>query len=372
MAKELYEMLNGSYHDFITKLCGAFAHPTTPNPIKALNTELAIVERLLGANPQTDRIYKRISGGLKPIVDSIYEKDMKIFKRNPDAERIALFECAHLYEIVPRMQPQEMEILWTVLENLAQPLSTIGSTAKYLDSFTDIARCFISKNPDASEKDTRSRLFSQMLTDPTLCAKTAKFFQEGDLASMKGDFANVLKGFGLTAGATKKQTESEVVIEEVKNPEPQVSIHVDNTKTGPAGFAGSEPAPSPEPGSLEAMFAEMEMKDADITSKTAKHRSEKKNPLAAMVEFMEDKQLSPEQIVEMKEIAKKTLGDDAHSEDKIKMQRVFELFGSSNPNPEAIANELRNSCGGSEEDTSMFMNMFSQLKSSNPLFTKSE
>jgi hypothetical protein len=207
-----------------------------------------------------------------------------------------------------------------------------------------------------------------MLTDPTLCSKTASFFKNGDLSSMRGDFAQVLRGYGLTAGATKKQDDEDgPIIEEVKN-EQELKVHVNTTKTGPAGSVGKKPTPVPEPGSMEALFAEMAMKDADISIKTDKRRAEKKNPIAQMVDIMEEKPLTEAQVLEMKEIAEKSLGGDAQSEDRQKMKKLFMMFGSKNPNPEAIAQELRTSCGGSAEDTSMFMDMFSQLKTSvNPI-----
>ncbi len=369
MAVELFTTLNVSYQDFCSKICFAFgSSERTKNPILALNSEVLVVEKLLSENPATDRIFKRIEGGLKAVTDGIYEKDMQIFKKKPGAERVCLFEYTHLYEIVPRMQAAEMAILWSVLENLSQFTATIAGSSKYMASFTDIAHTFMKANPNATEADTRQLLFSQMLTNPEMLAKTASFFKEGDLCSMPTDFAHILRGYGLTAGK-KKPKEEGPTIEEVKDEQPQeeVKVHVNTSKTdGPAGCLGEKPV---EPGSLAALFADMANQNKSISEQTEQHRAEKKNPIASMISMMEKKELTSDQLQEMKEIASKTLGG-GDTPDRQKMARVFEMFGSNNPNPQDIATELGTTCG-SEQETNMFMSMFADLKTSvAPMFAK--
>ena len=176
----MYKMLNLTYMDFIEKLAIAFGKDIEKQPIPALNIEYQVLLKLMDGNTSTDRIFKRIQEGFKDTVDQIYERDVKLFTRRPK-KRVALFECAHLYEVFPRMQKDEHELLWESLQNLAQPLGTLGGSSKYIDQMTDIAQEFLSNNPNANEHNSRDLLFSQMLNNPSIMQKTAQIFEQHDL-----------------------------------------------------------------------------------------------------------------------------------------------------------------------------------------------
>ncbi len=382
MALELYEMLNLSYLDFVEKLAEAFG-TCEKKPIPALVVEFQVVSKLLSQNLQTDRIYKRIHEGFKTIIDAVYEKKASIFKRT--STRIALFEYTHLYEVFPRMQKHEHNFLWECLQSLAQPLCTLSGSSKYIDSMTEIAQEFLRKNPHADEKNSRELLFAQMLTDSSLMDKTAGIFENSDISSMRSDFAEVIRGFGFAADVkhgkksrTAKDVNNEPQIVEVKDGEEDEesvddSKEVDDEADTSVDEAAQEksismhvPSAVAESDlSMEALFADMAIKDAAITKKTAKRRKTKsKNPLKNMLDFMEQKPLDATQLQEMKDIAKKTLSSNAKSEDREKMQKMFAMFGNKDATADTLVEQFRTACGNDDDpEAQQVMEMIAQMKS---------
>jgi len=81
-ASELYGIVNANYHELLTLLTTSFGKAIEKEPIPALDVELAVVDRLMTNDPQTDRIYKRISGGFKRVTTHFMKKTHPFSKEN--------------------------------------------------------------------------------------------------------------------------------------------------------------------------------------------------------------------------------------------------------------------------------------------------
>jgi len=332
---ELYDLFNTTYIDFIKQLSKTFVD------IPKLQKENAWVTRVIHEQgKQTDMIYKRVHEGMHgKFIESIHKKDVNIFRRDFTTDRIVLFEHACLYDIYPRMGPQERDALWECLICLAQHLSILNGSVRNMASFSKIAHSFLAKNPNIQEQNVQQQLFTQLFSNPDLANEARKMFVEQDVNLMRNDLVEIVRGAGLTV--PKQATSATVEEIDTEDEKEDGDKHDEETKeTKSNEQQAGNPSTAAQPDALQQLFASMRSKDKAIAKKAAKKFKNRKNPVAEMVEYMERQPLDDAKIEETRDIANRVLGGkDGDPKARERMQQLFNTFGQTMNNGSIASGE---------------------------------
>ncbi len=411
---QLFQLLNDTYYDVVVTLSTAFGKNSgIREPIVALDTELLVVQRLIAESESTPRIFQRIVENLKSVATEIHEKQIKLFDKSKhkfvSQNRVALFDMLHMYEIFPRMQPDERTAIWEALQGLTQLTLGIEGSSKNADAIADIANHFIKNNPQCTEENVTQTLFSQFLTSPDLLRSTLNVFEKTSVQELRSSFGTVLRGFGVGAkvpseddnGAHLSEVDDEDSETEEKDApvtfhttqpfgqeakrvgeeneeEEETSFAEQDAETAFAGLTrqfeksqerqkcqevkevekpqelskegeeGEDNGDDDDFSGMTQRFAKIMQEEKKTVKEVAKRvkKSRRENPMAKILENLEQQELNPQMIEEINFVARKALNPAADAEGReiqSKMQQMFAMIGNgkNGASPEAMAAQMQ-------------------------------